>query len=294
MAQGRPFFGLRTKQGRTLIAAAEDLTGAQKRVAALGVRYGHTDECAVVEVGNLRDPAERSALGSTIAEFKPTLVVLDTIAAAFAGIEENSSQDMGEVIAFARGIAATGAAVILVHHPAKTGDTPRGHGSLNGTLELVIALAPDDVTDADTVVRGITPKNRNGSTAWTLAFRKEVITLGVDAEGDAITTTLPVEVDETAERRTAPPRLSPHESRALAAVGASDSESTTEQDAVEICASISTAEKPRDRLRAGRQTFAGLLEKGCFELSAGLVRVRGGYGGGIAWDQRKALNSLMG
>ena len=283
VAQGRPFFGLRSRPGRTLIVAAEDITGTQKRVAALGSRFGHTDDCAVVEAANLRDPAERAALLATVREYGPTLIIVDTLAAAFAGIEENASQGMGEVLDCARALAATGAAVVLIHHPAKAGTgTPRGHSSLNGALHMVLTLMPDDVTDANTIVRGAMVKNRNGSTAWTLAFRKDVVELGRDSDGDAVTTTLPVPVDAT-EARTMPRRLSPNECQALAAIQAAETTQSNlvEQDAVDLCAMISTADKPRDRLRAGRQTFARLLEKGRLGLSEGKVSTLDGGAYGI-------------
>jgi hypothetical protein len=305
VAQGRPVFGLRTTAGRSLIVAAEDLTGTQKRLGALGLRYGHTDDCAVVESGNLRDPDNRARLAATVVEFRPALIVLDTVAAAFAGMEENGSQDMGEVVELARKLAATGAAVLLVHHPAKQGGdgSARGHGSLQGTLDMVLALAPDDVTDADTIVRGVTPKNRQGSTAWTLAFRKEVIELGVDSEGDATTTTLPVEVDESASEAARPVKLSPLETAAMTALTTrldmSGADQLPEPEWLDLCAALSTAEKARDRLRSARNMHANLTEKGAICAVNGMILIPGAgsagikrgstqgieFVGGIKWDQ---------
>ena len=219
VAQGRTVFGMRTKPGRTLYIAAEDVRGVEKRIGALGRRYGDTDDCAVIGCGNLRDPAAQAEVFATVAEFKPALVVLDTLAAAFAGLDENASQDMGGVVAFGRKLADSGAAVMFVHHPAKNGDgTPRGYGVLNGTLELTITLAPDDVHDPNTIVRGKLPKNKNGTTARDLAFRKEVIELGRDADGEPITTTLPVEVDADTAKAAKPVKQSVAEVKALAAL----------------------------------------------------------------------------
>ena len=276
VAQGRRVFGMRTTPGRALYIAAEDLRGVEKRVGTLGMRHGHTDDCLVVGCGNLRDPGECAAVFATVAEFKPALIVVDTVAAAFAGMDENTSQDMGQVVQFARRLASTGAAVILVHHPAKSGDgSPRGHGSLNGTLDMTLTLAPDDVHDPDTVVRGQTPKNRNGTTARDFAFRKEVIRLGVDDEGDPITTTLPVELDTADSVPAKPAKLSRAEAAAMGALHAllnrTGADRVAEGEWLEACAALSTAEKPRDRLRSARNIRAGLVEKGAVCVANGLV-----------------------
>ena len=274
VAQGRPVFGLRTTAGRALYIAAEDYSGVKKRVGALGLRYGHTDDCAVVECGNLREPEQRAELAATVAEFKPALIVLDTIAAAFAGMVENDSQDMGAVVDFARKLAATGAAVLLIHHPAKQGDgTPRGHGVLNGTLDMVLTLAPDDVTDPDTIVRGQTPKNRNGTTGREFAFRKEVLTLGTDHEGDAITTTLPREVEPDSAAK--PVKLSRTEAAAMgvlhALLDSKGADQVAEAAWQEACAPLSQAGKPRDQLRSARNLQAKLTEKGAIHIVNGMV-----------------------
>ncbi len=152
VAQGRRVFGMRTTPGRALYITAEDLKGVEKRIGALGMRHGHTDDCTVMGCGNLRDPGECAAVFGVVADFKPALIVLDTVSAAFAGMDEHTSQDMGQVVQFARRLAATGAAVVLVHHPAKNGDgSPRGHGSLNGTLDMTLTLERVDIQAYDLV-----------------------------------------------------------------------------------------------------------------------------------------------
>ena len=268
VAQGRPVFGLRTAQGRALYVAAEDIRGVQKRVGALGAKYGHTDDCAVVESGNLREPEDRAALMETVMEFRPTVIFVDTVAAAWAGIEENSSQDMGGVVQFARQLAATGAAVVLIHHPSKQGGdgSARGHGVLQGTLDMVITLAPDDLADADTVVRGSFPKNRSGTTARQIAFRKQVIHLGVDHEGDAITTTLPAEVGADAP---APAKLTEPQAAFLAMIREAPA-GVAESKWVAFGQTLSTATKSTDQVRAARNMHSRLVRKGLIRVGNGM------------------------
>jgi hypothetical protein len=110
---------------------------------------------------------------------------------------------MGEVVALARSVAATGCAVLLIHHVAKHGDgSPRGHSVLNGTLDMCLALGEraDDGT-----IRAKLLKNRNGDTSREVAFRIGVANLGTDEDGDAITA--PVAVEVMADRAPKRPKL---------------------------------------------------------------------------------------
>ena len=55
------------------------------------------------------------------------------------GGDENSSKDMGNLIAGADALCrATGATVLLVHHTPRNGDNLRGHTSLEGAVDTAI------------------------------------------------------------------------------------------------------------------------------------------------------------
>ena len=70
------------------------------------------------------------------------LVVIDTLARALAGGNENAPEDMGALIGNAKRIQeATGAAVLFVHHSGKdTSRGSRGHSSLKGAADLEIEV----------------------------------------------------------------------------------------------------------------------------------------------------------
>lgn len=51
------------------------------------------------------DSPDRSTLIELVQKHQPALVVIDTVAAAFRGMRENDSGDMGSVTAFARLLA---------------------------------------------------------------------------------------------------------------------------------------------------------------------------------------------
>ena len=192
VALGLPVFGMRSRPGRVLYMAAEDVDGMSLRVKALEGELGHTDNFGLVDISNLRDDAESADLMATVRTWKPTVVVVDTVGAAWAGMSENDSAEMGIVVALSRRIAETGASVVLVHHTAKQSDgTPRGHGSLNGTLDWCLVLG--DKTD-DGIVRCKVAKNRAGTSDLDIAFSQRAVTLGHDEDGDPLTAPMAVEL----------------------------------------------------------------------------------------------------
>ena len=66
------------------------------------------------------------ALRRAVKDHRPSLIVIDTLAMAFPGLEENTAEGMGRVVAVARALATLGAAVILVHHGTKAeGKVPK-------------------------------------------------------------------------------------------------------------------------------------------------------------------------
>lgn len=185
VAQGTPVFGRRVKQGSVLYVAGEDAAGMRARLAALRQEHGEAEALALVSgVSDLLTTGSPQlvALRRAVKERRPPLVILDTLAACFPGLEENSAEGMGHVVKVARSLAQWGAAVVLLHHDAKVGDgLPRGHSLLNGALDMVLTL-----TREGRVVRGCLRKNRNGPPEGELAFEISTVTLGQDEDGDPI------------------------------------------------------------------------------------------------------------
>ena len=201
VAMGREVFGRRVRQGVVLYVAAEDGAGMKLRVTALR-QHGDTGDFLVVadpvdlmgdgetdtpHLDELRDVARR--LGAI-------LVVVDTLAAAFPGLDENDGRSMGRVVKVLRELGApapasgglpawAGAAVVAVHHAAKGGGTtPRGHGVLDGAADVTMRIEmPEDRAAPRTVKLG---KNRNGSSLDGFAFIIRAKTLGQDEDGDSI------------------------------------------------------------------------------------------------------------
>ena len=112
ITQERSLFGRRVKRGEVLYVAAEDPHGMRQRVAALRERFGDVADFLIVEgLFNLLDTSlgHLDQLVDLVAKRRPIAVVLDTIAAAFPGLQENESADMGKVIKAARRMTGLGA-----------------------------------------------------------------------------------------------------------------------------------------------------------------------------------------
>lgn len=202
IAQGRDVFGLRVRQGLSFYVAAEDQFGMGQRVRALRRQNGEAEDFVLVGgVSDLLSKGSRDLreLRSAVKEQRPAVVFIDTLAMAFPGLEENSAEGMGRVIAVARSLTKWGAAVVLIHHDTKDGaqGLPRGHSLLNGALDFSLMLKRGD----DDIVRGKLTKNRNGSCDLDIAFRIATETLGEDDDGDEITAARCEPLESTGERR---------------------------------------------------------------------------------------------
>jgi hypothetical protein len=145
-----------------------------------------------------------------VAELKPALVIIDTLAAGFPGLEENSAEDMGRVVHKARSLTEHGAAVCLIHHDTKAGTpTPRGHSILNGALDVALQLKRGD----EGIIRGELSKNRNGPCDLDIAFRIATVDRGEDEDGDPLKLPYVAELTGAAPKRD---KLSPAQRGALA------------------------------------------------------------------------------
>ena len=188
VAQGREAFGQRVRAGGAFYVAAEDPHGMRGRVRALKAAYGDATGFQLVEgVSNLLQPdsPDRTALIEAVQSRKPSIVFIDTLAMAFPGLEENSAESMGHVVAVARKLAEGGAAVVLVHHDTKAeGGTPRGHSILNGALGVALHVQRDAESG---VIRAKLTKNRNGPCDLNIAFTIATEDGGTDEDGDTIT-----------------------------------------------------------------------------------------------------------
>lgn len=75
----------------------------------------------------------------------PRLIIIDTLARAMLGGDENSSRDMGQFIDKCDMLRQRfGCAVVIVHHTNKTGIYERGSNALRGAADSMIRISDDD------------------------------------------------------------------------------------------------------------------------------------------------------
>jgi KaiC/GvpD/RAD55 family RecA-like ATPase len=192
VARGTPWRDLRTKQGGVIYVACEGtLTNRLKAY----LQYHQLEEEAL---DNLRVIASSVNLLDPDADTKPlihhinemamdvgsvALVVVDTLNRAMAGGDENTSTDMGTMIAAAGRITeSTGATVIFVHHCGKEVEKgARGHSSLKAAVdfEMAISCGKGDVCYAEAT------KIKDGESGSRYGFRLVAVDLGASRDPSA-------------------------------------------------------------------------------------------------------------
>lgn len=195
---GATWCGRRTKKGRVLYICAESTRRhLENRVAALKASNPTLAESEVVFVPISADVLHgmqdiEDIIRAAKAMGDVALIVIDTLSVTFGGGNENAPEDMSQYVVNVKRIRdETGSAVLIVHHGGKDDSRGmRGHSSLIGAIdgELVVEIDGNAVPgQADRILR--TGKLREGESNTDLcAFRLEVHHLGVDSEGDAVTT----------------------------------------------------------------------------------------------------------
>ncbi len=163
---------------------------------------------------NLLDPAvDMDALIDLINEAALTikmpikLIVIDTLARAFAGGNENASEDMGALVKnMDRLRRDTGACVLFVHHSGKDqAKGSRGHSSLRAAIDTEIEVVASEEGDEKTAT---VVKQRDLPKGGVFGFKLDVVELGQNRRGKPVTTCLVTPIEgvtaATKQRRNTP------------------------------------------------------------------------------------------
>lgn len=122
-------------------------------------------------------------------------MIIDTLNRAAPGADENSSVDMGNLIAASKRLQSlVGGLVLLVHHTGKdTTKGLRGHSSLYAALDGAI-----EVTHTDTRRAWSVAKSKDDVTGDAHPFKLVIVPVGIDGESEEVTSCVAVP-DESAE-----------------------------------------------------------------------------------------------
>ena len=187
----------RTKKGRAIIIAAEGGGGMGKRIEAYCQH--HNINADDLDIGVITAPPNfmlkddiTDLVRAVTAANGADVIMVDTFAQVTPGANENAAEDMGLALANARALRdATGAVVVLVHHAGK--DTSKGSRGWSG-IKAATDAEIEVIRHEESPVREIRiSKMKDGDDGLRWAFRLEVLDVGIDDDGDPITSCVAVE-----------------------------------------------------------------------------------------------------
>jgi len=213
--------------------------------------------------------------------------VIDTVAQASPGGDENAPETMGLIVNAGQRIRDRfRCCVVLVHHAGKDkGRGARGHSSLRAAADVEIEIVE---THGQRVAR--VTKSRDGESGAEIAFSLRQIVIGKDEDGDDITTCVVEPSREAPNAKGSTAKLPPAASIALDAlreVGGTKGRRSTETSTTPAGKTIVNLDDWRDqfRLRYGTDGQDGEAIKKAFQRAR--ERLAGdkviGVSGSVAW-----------
>ena len=189
--RGMAWRGRRVKQGRVVYICAEGAGGFRNRLVAY--QQAHQCELGIGVIANAPNLLQKDdALDVCRAIGKADVVIIDTFAQTTPGGNENAAEDMGKALAHCKGIhRATGAVVVLVHHAGK--DLSRGARGWSGLKAAADAELEVLRLESGRMLRTSKMKDGQDDEAW--GFDLETQTIGMDEDGDVITSCTVRELD---------------------------------------------------------------------------------------------------
>ena len=188
---GWEYHGRRVTQGNVIYLALEGQDGFADRVDAFRLRR-FDDGRGVVpgfylvkeRTDLIRDNAELiRCIRSQCTVGKPAVVVIDTMNRSLVG-SESKDEDMAAYIKAADAIKeAFECAVIVIHHCGINESRPRGHTSLTGAADVQISVKKNSTGNIVATVECA----KDMAEGTVIGSRLEVVELGVDQDGDPVT-----------------------------------------------------------------------------------------------------------
>lgn len=209
IARGVDWRGHKTEKLRCLLIAAEGGGGVGKRLEAY-CRY-HNINTDDLDLGIIVIPPNfmlkddiTELVKAVSAAGGADLILVDTFAQVTPGANENAAEDMGLALANSRALGgATGAMVGLVHHSGK--DANRGSRGWSG-IKAAVDAEYEVVKHEDGQRELRISKMKDGDDGLSWGFKLEVIEVGLDDDGDTITSCVAVEAELTKQAAEDKPR----------------------------------------------------------------------------------------
>lgn len=151
IALKRSFFGHEADSaGPVVYVVGEGVAGVGQRLSAYAEHHGiDIDDAPVTwipQAVNLANAAESATFAQFCADIGAKAIAFDTLARCAVGADENSSRDMGLVVANLDYIkTTTNAAILLVHHSGKSIENgARGSSALKAAIDTEFELTGGD------------------------------------------------------------------------------------------------------------------------------------------------------
>ncbi len=206
VAAGMPWAGKPTYSGPVVYICGEGRSKIARRVDAWGIaRRVDVDALPFRIIPNmprLMDAREVDELITAIrGEGVPVLIIFDTLARAMMGGDENSARDTSLFVAAMDKIRAAfgGPAVMYAHHEGWTGGRGRGSSNLPAALDTELRIERQGELATLT-----SSKQKDGDDSIPVVFKARRVELGVDEDGELITSLVLDLVSGPVERRPTP------------------------------------------------------------------------------------------
>lgn len=214
IARGLQYGDRITRKGIVIHIACEDGKGVQMRAEGYRQANGISPDTDIPYIVMDREFTlmDDKVIDKLIAQVKEwedyyglpvELIIIDTLSVATEGLNEIDGAEVGKVLARVNRLKdQTGAAICLVHHMNASGGRVRGHTSIEANVSQVFEIrplitipqnrreAPQPILDGEGrhIRQIVLTKNKNGlnNLKWKIVL--EVVKLGMDADGDPITT----------------------------------------------------------------------------------------------------------
>ncbi len=217
IALGNDWFGHRVRKSSVLYVALEGEGGFPKRLRAWEQYNCHPlpDKLQFIigQPFSINNPLHVAQLATVIP--KNSVVIIDTLNRSAPECDENTSKDMGAVLAGCKQLQnLTQALVILIHHTGKDESRGmRGHSSLIAAVDASI-----EVKRTDDVRSWAVAKAKDDGDGAEYCFRLAIEELGHDPDGDLVTSCAIEPMTEIATPRNTGPLLKANQRAVLAAL----------------------------------------------------------------------------
>ena len=204
IAIGGKWNGIQCEQGLVLYFAGEGHNGIKRRLKASSSHNGNPD-LSLFNVSRSVISFDDSSLRQVVTEVraleehagqKVAFIVIDTLARHLNG-DENSTQHMSEFIRLVDGLRYSfpDSTALIVHH---TGNNAEANGRSRGSSALKAAMDFEIQCMSGTLTF---TKLKDGEPPPPVEFKLQVVDLGYDADGEPVTSCVPVYGEKSAKNR---------------------------------------------------------------------------------------------